>query len=206
MVAMRQAGWICAGVEPNPVAAGFAQSELGLNVVTGDIFAWPAQAQFDLVTLWDVLEHTPSPTAVLRQARALLKPRGWLALSVPNWGSLERRLFGERWIAHDAPRHLYHFAPQPLRALLGRAGFVVRRLQAAAPVHSLASNALRLAGDQLFRRGQAKALASTPAGPAQVSPARRSLIQAAHVLLVPPNAVANLFQRGANLTVMAQPE
>ncbi len=208
LVAMRQAGWAGAGVEPNASMADFAQRALQLNVVAGDIFAWPFSEPVNLMTLWDALEHTPSPMAVLRQARALLKPGGWLALSVPNWDSLERRLFRERWIAHDAPRHLYHFGPRALRAMLGQAGFAVRRLQATAPVQSLASNALRLGGDLLFRGGQAKSFANTAAGdasPAPVSGARRRLIQAAYVLLTLPNAAANVLQRGANLTVLAQP-
>ncbi|HOX29344.1 MAG TPA: hypothetical protein PLQ76_09350, partial [bacterium] len=44
---------------------------------------------------------------------------------VPNFAGLESRLFGERWVAVDAPRHLYHFTEKTLRAMLEKNGLRV---------------------------------------------------------------------------------
>jgi 2-polyprenyl-3-methyl-5-hydroxy-6-metoxy-1,4-benzoquinol methylase len=207
LLAMQKQGWQVAGVEPNETAAQFGQTKLQLNVQTGDIFALTPSADFDLITFWDVLEHTHSPKAVLQHAHQLLKPAGFLAINVPNWGSLERRLFRERWIALDAPRHLYHFTPQTLVNLLEVCGFVPEVVKASAPPLSLSSNVLRWLGDNFLRRGQAKALvAERPehASPTPASPKHQRIIALTHQLMRLPNAAANSVNRGAGLTVIAQ--
>ena len=206
LAAMRLHGWTCAGVEPVEAAAAYAREALGLNVLTGDLEAWPTTDRASLITLWDVLEHTHSPMAVLRRAHAIMTRPGWLAVSVPNWGSLERRLFGRRWIAIDAPRHLYHFSAGTLRAVLLKAGFEIRQLSATAPVMSLASNVLRAGGDWLWRRGQAPVAAGQEAADrTRPSRLRRGVIGATHTVLQPTNALINSLHLGANLTVLARP-
>jgi 2-polyprenyl-3-methyl-5-hydroxy-6-metoxy-1,4-benzoquinol methylase len=203
--AMQQLGWSCVGVEPNQSAVEFARSHLGLDVRLGEIFAIGAQENFDLITLWDALEHTPSPTTVLSHAAKLLTPTGRIALSVPNWDSFERMIFRGRWIALDAPRHLYHFSPQTATHLLNKCGFEIQKLEASAPVLSLASNLLRLGGDLAFRGGQAKATrTSGPATSSEPSSKRKMLIQLIHWLMLVPNSCANLLQRGSSLTILAR--
>jgi SAM-dependent methyltransferase len=118
-----------------------------------------------------------------------------LALHVPNWDSIERRLFRERWIAIDAPRHLYHFDARTLRLLLEQAGFEVRQLEACAPVLSLASNVLRWGGDRL-RGGRPKPSRSTGPNPPGVSSSRQLLIPVVHQLMRLPNALANSLAEG----------
>ena len=202
--AMQKLGWACVGVEPNGRAVEFARARLQLDVREGDLFAINDELKFDLITMWDVLEHIPSPTSALRRANMLLAPDGRLALSVPNWDSFERQLFRERWIALDAPRHLYHFSPQTITQLLRKCAFEIERRQAAAPVLSLASNVLRLGGDLVLRHGEPKV--STPSDTPTPSPSatRQALIRAMHLLMTPPNLVANLVQKGATLTIIAR--
>jgi 2-polyprenyl-3-methyl-5-hydroxy-6-metoxy-1,4-benzoquinol methylase len=203
--AMQQLGWTCVGVEPNQNAVEFARTRFELDIRSGEIFAIGAQENFDLITLWDALEHTPSPTAVLLRAAKLLPPTGRIALSVPNWDSFERLIFRERWIALDAPRHLYHFSPRTVTRLLNQCGFEIQKLEASAPVLSLASNLLRLGGDLAFRRGQAKAtVASGPATTTEPSLKRKTLIRVIHWLMLLPNSCANLLQRGSSLTILAR--
>jgi 2-polyprenyl-3-methyl-5-hydroxy-6-metoxy-1,4-benzoquinol methylase len=207
LVAMQEQGWQCMGVEPNEAAAQFCRENLGLQVETGDIFSLTGSVAYELITFWDVLEHTHSPKIVLQQAHRLLKPAGYVALNVPNWDSLERRLFGENWIALDAPRHLYHFMPATLVKLLTLCGFTPQSMRDAAPPLSLASNVLRWAGDRFLRQGQAKALTGTPsitATPATISSSRRFLIALVHQAMKLPNAVANQLNKGAGITVIAQ--
>lgn len=121
---MAQAGWQVAGVEPADEAAAYARRRFGLDVLTGRLEDAPfVSCSFDVITYWDVLEHTFSPTAELAQAARLLKPGGLLAVNIPNWESPDRRLFGAHWIGLDPPRHLYVFTRRTLTALLARAGF-----------------------------------------------------------------------------------
>lgn len=122
---MRDFGdWQLLGVEMNPRAALIARRRHGLPVVIArfEELELPPAA-FDVVTLWDVLEHLPEPVARLRAVRESLKPDGWLFLSVPILDSLDARLFGGHWIGLDLPRHLQIFSHRSLRHMFRVTGF-----------------------------------------------------------------------------------
>lgn len=78
---------------------------------------------FDLITMWDVVEHIPEPQPVLRRVRELLKPQGHLLLETQNVASRWARLLGRRWHHYKHAEHLYHFSPDTIRRLLGDCGF-----------------------------------------------------------------------------------
>jgi SAM-dependent methyltransferase len=123
---MQLAGWRAVGVEPIQSAAELARQHFGLEVFQGELGAAPfAPQSFDVVTFWDVLEHTFSPSAELAHAARLLKPGGLIAINIPNWDSFDREFFGADWQGFDPPRHLYVFSQETLTQLLARAGFRV---------------------------------------------------------------------------------
>jgi 2-polyprenyl-3-methyl-5-hydroxy-6-metoxy-1,4-benzoquinol methylase len=82
---------------------------------------WQA-GSFDAVTFNHSLEHVPDPLLSLRQATRFLRPGGRLAVSVPNFGSWQRRLFGTYWFHLDLPRHLQHFDRSSLAGMSRAAG------------------------------------------------------------------------------------
>ena len=84
----------------------------------------PADA-FDLVALWDVVEHVPDPKALLREAVGYLVPGGHLILETQNVESVFARLLGARWHQYKHLEHLYHFSSTTLRRLLEEAGLEV---------------------------------------------------------------------------------
>ena len=98
-----------------------------LTLIEGDLFSDKLpEDSFDVITFWHVLEHLPQPRAVLERTYKLLRPGGWLFISLPNFDSLQARLFQSHWYAFDdVPRHLYHFAPRPLALLLKENGLKV---------------------------------------------------------------------------------
>jgi 2-polyprenyl-3-methyl-5-hydroxy-6-metoxy-1,4-benzoquinol methylase len=121
---MGLAGWQTAGVELVASAAELARQRFGLEVFQGMLVDAPyASASFDVLTFWDVLEHTFSPQDELKRAAELLKPGGLVVIHVPNWESIDRRLFGPYWAGLDSPRHLFVFTRPSLNALLENAGF-----------------------------------------------------------------------------------
>lgn len=102
----RQLGWQTLGIELDPSAVAFAQSQ-GLNVVQGSyeaLAAYPVQA--DCIVCSHVLEHVHQPLALLKLLLAALKPAGVLLLSAPNASSYLRDFYGENWRGLEAPRHL----------------------------------------------------------------------------------------------------
>jgi len=77
------------------------------------------------IVFWHSLEHLPSPYDAVQEARRLLSPGGVVAIAVPNGGSVQARVFGDRWLHLDPPLHLVHLTEPALLAGLERAGFVV---------------------------------------------------------------------------------
>jgi SAM-dependent methyltransferase len=122
---MARTGWRTVGLDPTLSAVRYARQRMRLEVHQGTLQDFSSKELFDVVTFWDALEHTPSPTEELNRANDLLRRGGTLALSVPNWNSLDRRLFGPNWQGLDPPRHLYVFSAATLTALLKKTGFSV---------------------------------------------------------------------------------
>jgi len=121
---LAEAGCEAHGFELNRAAAAGLNGDIrlrtGIHLSAAD---YPAD-HFDLVVLWHVLEHLPQPRETLFEIRRILKPHGRLALAVPNFSSLQARLFGPAWFHLDLPRHLYHFPRNALHRLLSACGFL----------------------------------------------------------------------------------
>jgi 2-polyprenyl-3-methyl-5-hydroxy-6-metoxy-1,4-benzoquinol methylase len=121
----RDAGWQVAGCEPNRWMCDWANAHYGLQVVPGTIFDMKLpDAGFDVVTLWDVLEHTPDPKAVLSECARVLKPGGMLLVNYPDIHSAIARLMGRRWVFLLSV-HLYYFTKPTLSKMLSELGFQV---------------------------------------------------------------------------------
>jgi SAM-dependent methyltransferase len=132
---MHRLGWKVTGLDISAVAIERIRTELGLRAVVGSLpHPELPPASFDVVTMWHSLEHVHDPLAVLRAAHRLLTPGGRLLVAAPNLASLPFCWFGPAWYGLDLPRHLTHFTPTTLRAMLEHAGFRVRRLRM--PRHS----------------------------------------------------------------------
>lgn len=121
-------GWEVAGLEVSPEPAGEAR-RLGYPVHTGALETAPdPERSYDLVVSWMVLEHLHDPIPALRKVARWCTPNAWLAVSVPDAGGLEFRLFGDSWYALDVPRHLFHYTPGTLALVLRQAGWRVQRV------------------------------------------------------------------------------
>jgi SAM-dependent methyltransferase len=122
--AMRRRGWEVAGEEVTAVAARLAGERFGLDVFAGTLeeAAYPDR-HFDVVTLWNVIEHLPDPPATLREIGRILLPGGLVVMATPNVDALDARLFGRHWALWEAPRHFNVFSPESLGRLLRQTGF-----------------------------------------------------------------------------------
>jgi SAM-dependent methyltransferase len=111
------------GIELSAFAADKARAR-GLDVTIGDFLqADVPPAAFDVLSMWDYVEHVTNPSANFKKAFAALKPGGYLALSTGDVDSLLARLAGRFWHLMIPPRHLYFFSPGTMRRLLTAAGF-----------------------------------------------------------------------------------
>lgn len=123
---MHMQGWEVTGLDVSPFAVETIRKDLGLRAHLGTLPHAELQPEsFDVVTMWHSLEHVHDPMEILRQAHRILTPGGKLLVAVPNIDSLPFRWFKHCWYGLDLPRHLTHFAPKTLKAMLVRASFSV---------------------------------------------------------------------------------
>ncbi|QZH74834.1 MAG: class I SAM-dependent methyltransferase [Erythrobacter sp.] len=128
----RAAGMAPFGAELSPETATFAREHFGLEVHQGDWRdAGYAEASFDIITLFDVIEHLPDPLGELRAIHRLLKPGGLLLQSTPDIDGLFPRLSQklanrlDYWPHPEPPHHLFQFSQATLSAMVEKAGFAV---------------------------------------------------------------------------------
>jgi SAM-dependent methyltransferase len=143
-------GWKVSGLEPSLEASAYARDQLGLEVYRGTVeeVDFPAQ-RFDVITLWNVLEHLPDPNTILQRLSGWLKPDGLLVYNTPNLDSLDARLFGQFWIGYELPRHFVVFSRRSLTQLLARSGFKIIDRQCV-----YGSYALFMSGARFWLRGR----------------------------------------------------
>jgi len=131
---MRDAGYEVYGVELSHAIAQHAIDHLGADRVHVGTLEEASGApgfepgSFDLVTLWDVIEHVPDPQALLRQAAAMLVPSGNLIIETQNVDSRFAGLLGRRWHHYKHEEHIYHFSPSTMPRLLEQGGFRMTRM------------------------------------------------------------------------------
>ena len=132
LASMKERGWDVRGVELNEKAAAYARDQFGLDVRTGTFENTSFDShQFDVVTLWDVLEHLTDPVLTLEKISKIIRPGGMLILHLPNPDSREAKTFGPYWVGWDLPRHLNLFSFNRLAGLLKLQGFRICRLGSA---------------------------------------------------------------------------
>ncbi len=124
----RRRGWKTCGVEPSQYASLVA-SQKNLTVHCGVLEELNLpDASFDVITMWDVIEHVNDPSESLKAACRLLRPDGTLALNTPDAGSLLARLLGLKWHLVVPPEHLVLFGQESIRKLLEASGLTVTAL------------------------------------------------------------------------------
>ncbi len=115
-------GWSAEGIEISEFAAAEARRR-GASVHLGSLGDGAvAAASYDVVTLYDTLEHTSDPLGMLRGARRALRPGGLAHIVTPNVDGLQARLLGRHWYHYKPGEHLVYFGPRTLRRAVEAAG------------------------------------------------------------------------------------
>lgn len=143
---MHGLGWDVTGIDFSETSVQ-AVREAGLKAIQGTLPNAELQpASFDVIAMRHALEHVPDPPAVVRAARDLLAPGGRLVIQAPNYDAWDIDYFGDAAVGLDLPRHLIHFTPPTLSAMLQREGFRVLHVRARARsswIRKAAKNAAR---------------------------------------------------------------
>lgn len=120
----RERGFLAEGLELSRWAAEHARAQ-GFTVHCETLeHRALSGARYDVLTMWDVIEHLPDPREELAAAHRLVAPGGRLFLSTIDTGSLVARLLGSRW-PWLMDMHLVYFDRPTISALLEETGFRV---------------------------------------------------------------------------------
>lgn len=137
------------GIDFNEKAVLLAR-EKGVDCYQGLFTEFPAEDDtYDAVFMNNYLEHTLDPRAEVEKAFRVLKPGGQIIGEVPNFRSVDQRMFGKYWGGNHVPRHTFQFEPTSLERLLGGAGFAPVRTN-----QELSSNHLTLSIQNWFQRNE----------------------------------------------------
>lgn len=152
--AAERAGWSVSGLEVMTAGVDFARTVLELDVTASAVEdAELRPGGYDVVALFEVIEHISNPTALLARLASLLRPEGCLVLSTPNVEAISHTALGRHWAVLNPGEHLYYFSERTLGAMLRKAGYVdvtfdrhyagAGRYETLLPTHSFTPSSLR---------------------------------------------------------------
>ncbi len=133
----RARGWNTAGVELSPYAAEIGQNK-GHEIFQSRLLDLNIEDKFDIVTMWDVLEHLDEPEKYLSMVNAILKKGGLLVINTIDKKSWWARFWGKKWHAIVPPEHLFYYSRKNLDILLKKSGFEISRIKKVGKKFSLA--------------------------------------------------------------------
>lgn len=120
-----RAGWNAEGVEISRYACEVARSR-GCNAYHGDLQNAPVRLKsFDVIVMWDVIEHVPAPRETIRYCLELLRTNGALVLKTPDARALSpsplspmRAMYRHFVYPANTAEHVFHFTPESLSLMI----------------------------------------------------------------------------------------
>jgi 2-polyprenyl-3-methyl-5-hydroxy-6-metoxy-1,4-benzoquinol methylase len=113
------------GIELSSVAINLARPSVRDRIVHGDVNALlrMEHREFDVVTAFDIIEHTLDPLSFLDDVGRLLAPAGLLVMSTPDTGHWLRLLMRGRWPMLQPDQHTFLFSRTAMRSVLVDHGY-----------------------------------------------------------------------------------
>ncbi|MBN2777434.1 MAG: class I SAM-dependent methyltransferase [Bacteroidales bacterium] len=123
---MTQRGWETYGIEISVEAVELALMKNNLKIFNGTFEDFETDKKFDVICMYQTLEHVKDPKYVIEKAFRLLNKNGILVIEVPNVKAFDLRISKKRkWLSYDLPRHLSHFSPSFLKKRLLENSFTI---------------------------------------------------------------------------------
>lgn len=123
--AMYQKKWTVTGLEPDATTRAKAFENYNIQLQSTDVIFNLPENEYEVITMWHVLEHVHDLKPYIQQCFKSLKHNGRFIIAVPNYTSFDAGFYKKYWAAYDLPRHLYHFSPYAMQVLLNQFGFEI---------------------------------------------------------------------------------
>lgn len=113
------------GIDISDDAVDYAREYLKQNAHAGDFLTFKSDRKYDIVCMWDTIEHLEHPDLYVEKVKELLKKGGLLCITTGDIGSLNARIRGRKWRQIHPPTHLHYFSKKTLKLMLIKRGFQV---------------------------------------------------------------------------------
>ncbi|MFO7559257.1 MAG: class I SAM-dependent methyltransferase [Desulfobacterales bacterium] len=121
-------GWTVSGVEPQKSAVKACYEQFGIQCHAGFVTDLVLQPEsFDVITLWDVLEHVNNPIELLKKCVSLIRPGGIFAFAIPNASGFPARIFKGNW-RYVMETHLSYFTLPFIQHALSENGLEILQM------------------------------------------------------------------------------
>ncbi len=122
-------GYDVHGIEVADMPFKYAREELNLPVEHINFFDMEIPDNgYDLITMWDVLEHIPDADKVIEKCNRMLNDGGYVIIQVPQIDSVFARLLKENWHMIGTG-HVNYFSKKTVKKLFDNYGFKVKKIK-----------------------------------------------------------------------------
>tara|TARA_Y100001936_G_C16075399_1_gene673675 strand:- start:406 stop:1338 length:933 start_codon:yes stop_codon:yes gene_type:complete len=124
----KQKSWDVHGIEISEKAAEYGKINYDIDINIGSLFDAKYDSNFfDVISMFDVIEHLSDPSSYLYEINRILRPGGVLYVDTPNFNSINRYIFKEQWSVFF-PWHLYYFTPNSLINICHKNSLIVKKV------------------------------------------------------------------------------
>ena len=117
------------GLEISKEALIYSRKELKIKMYEGTIEEFKPSKKYDVITLWDVIEHVYEPNRFLKIINASLKENGFIFLSTGDIDSLLAKISGPKWHLFNLPEHAYFYSKKTIKKLLNKNNFRILSIE-----------------------------------------------------------------------------
>lgn len=114
------------GIDVDKEVTSIAKRNSGVKIFTGDFYKTNVGKNYDVICMFDVIEHLKNPDKFINKIYSILKPGGILAIETGNINGLLPKLQGGKWRLIKPPHHLQYFSRETLINFLNKYGFTVK--------------------------------------------------------------------------------
>ncbi len=136
LVAGKKMGYRVAGVEMSSANVDFIRNEFDITVEKNSFLDVAESQKYDIMTLWDVLEHIDRADLIVEKASRMLHPGGFVFIQVPQIDSFFARLLQDQWWAMGLD-HVNYFSKRTITHLLARYGIKVVKIRSSLEIKNI---------------------------------------------------------------------
>ena len=114
------------GLEPNKWLVNFIKNKYKINVYPGTLENFKTKHKYDMICFWDVFEHIGDLNLTLKTCKKILKKDGFILINLPDYGSIFRKILGDKW-PFFLNVHLYYFQKKTLKRLMENYNFKFKK-------------------------------------------------------------------------------